>query len=85
MLSADHLPQTNTSISSLAGLLEEELGGVSVEVMENAYLSFEAMVVHYYGYSCVCCGYHPSIIVMTSNKAATFNYTGWLAVIFRSS
>ncbi|KAK4299646.1 hypothetical protein Pmani_028105 [Petrolisthes manimaculis] len=66
---------TNISISSVAGMLEEEMGSVSAEVVEQAYLSFEAMVVHHYSYSCVRCGYYPSIIVMTSNKAATFNYT----------
>ncbi len=36
--------------------------------MLNAYLTFEAMIDHGYEFSCVCCGYHPKVLIHDLTK-----------------
>ena len=42
----------------------------------HAYLHFEALTNHNYSYSCVCCGYHPPVVVMDLHKNGVFNLPG---------
>ena len=69
--------QTHTAISRELEGMQLELD-VELDIMEieRAYLAFEAMVKHEYGFFCHICGHHPSILVYDVTKKAVFSYDG---------
>ncbi|KAM6999989.1 uncharacterized protein LKV04_004959 [Tautogolabrus adspersus] len=67
--------QAHTAVSRVFDALEETFKTPlpSRDRLLDAYLHFEALTAHEYKYSCVNCGYFPSVVVMDRHEKGLFS------------
>ncbi|XP_066514104.1 HMG domain-containing protein 3-like [Hoplias malabaricus] len=70
-----HSLQNHTSISRAINSLEglRKVQYPARDTILHAYCHFEALMSTDYTYSCVACGYYPSVVVMNLHKKSPFN------------
>ncbi|XP_077411009.1 uncharacterized protein LOC144040580 [Vanacampus margaritifer] len=71
-----HNLRNNVSVFKVLSALES-LWKVTIPARDTvlyAYSHFEALTSHDYSFSCVCCGYYPSVVVMDLHKKGVFNF-----------
>lgn len=69
--------QNQVSISQSVAILSDVLGEkLPLADVEAAYLMFECLTEHDYGYYCILCGHHPAILLMEPVRETRFRHAG---------